>query len=281
MVGILLLGYDTEYGVWGDPEVSVRAVKAIAKVHENHGAPATFFICGKVLEARRTEFRKILDDDLFDVQSHTYSHIDLRSADLKKVKEEIQKTNELINSIFGKAVKGLRTPGGYYRGLQGRSDILSIIWESGIRFVSSDATGKHGTMPAPFNQPYWYAEDGFPELLEIPVQGWHDNLLKAYAPLGGKVKTMVIWPPITPWPLPKKPPRTPQEEFAVHKKYLDYASENDMIYSPAFHPWSIYRLNPEARTIDLILEYAKKKNMTIITYYDLYKELVEKCPVSF
>ncbi|MEM2914632.1 MAG: polysaccharide deacetylase family protein [Candidatus Bathyarchaeia archaeon] len=271
--GIFLAGYDVEYGVWGDPEISVKSVNVIAKVHKDHDMPATFFICGKVLEARESDFRDILNS--FDVQSHTYSHINLKTEPLRKVKEEIIRTNKLISSIFGRTVKGLRSPGGFHRGLQGERGILRIIWESGIRFVSSDLYGEDGTMPAPFNQPYWYCDDGFIDLLEIPSQGWHDNLLKAYHYLdrNKRVTTKVIWPPATPWPLPERPPKTPQEEFAIHKHYLDYASERDLIYSPIIHPWSTYFFNPKAETIDLILEYTERINMAVMNYHDLYEKL--------
>ena len=36
--------------------------------------PATFFIVGETLEKNPDEYRRLLDDPLFEAASHTYSH---------------------------------------------------------------------------------------------------------------------------------------------------------------------------------------------------------------
>lgn len=272
--GILLLGYDTEYVE--DPEYSLRAVKAITEVHMKHSAPATFFIVGKLLEVKGEDFEKVLDKDLFDIQSHTYSHQILKDhkmvgkrPGLEVIDFEIKRAKELIKSTFGREAIGLRGPVGYYQGLQGQREVLEIIWKNGIRFVSTDGCGIYDTFPAPFNQPYWYENNGFPGILEIPSQGWHENVLKGYNQYTG------IWPLDLPWleKHPSEPPKTPEEEFAIHKRWLDYAIQNDLVFSPYEHPWSVYRFNPEARTIHLILSYAERNDMEIMTYLDLYEKL--------
>lgn len=272
--GVLLLGYDTE--CVEDPEYSLKAVKAVAGVHMRHLAPATFFIVGKLLEAKGEEFRKVLDRDLFDIQSHTYSHQILKDhkmggkrPSLKVVDFEIKRSKELIEVTFDREAIGLRGPVGYYHGLQGQREVLEIIWGSGIRFVSTDGAGIYDTFPAPFSQPYWYENDGFADLLEIPSQGWHENVLKGYNQYTG------IWPLDLPWQekYPSEPPKTPEDEFAIHKSWLDYAIQNDLVFSPYEHPWSVYKFDSKAKTVDLILSYAEGKGMKIMTYLDLYERL--------
>jgi len=65
--------YDTEHSTECLPECH-----AIVKVHQQMEIPATFFIVGKCLEASGREFRATLDNPLFEIGSHTYSHKMLR-----------------------------------------------------------------------------------------------------------------------------------------------------------------------------------------------------------
>ena len=49
-------------------------VRAVAEVHLRHRAPATFFIVAELAVAAGTRLREILDHDLFDLQSHSFTH---------------------------------------------------------------------------------------------------------------------------------------------------------------------------------------------------------------
>lgn len=258
-------------------ETPTSALETIVKIHKKYDAPATFFVVGSLLEENPNKYRTLLGDELFDIESHTYSHKLLkdhltggRGVSLEKANEEVAKASKLLKATFKKKILGLRTPWGFYKGLQGEKRILRILWENGIRFVSSDLMGPFDTVPAPLTQPYWYKKDGFPELLELPGHDWHDNVLKGYA------KVPTLWPPIFPWSIPQRIPETSEEEFGIHKPSIDYAIEQKLIYySPVFHPSTIYRFDPEAGTIDLLLRYAKKKEMQISTYYEMYERIKE------
>ena len=263
--------YDLE-----NEKLSPEALEAIADVHARHSIPATFFVVGRLLEVNPGKYDALRDEELFDVESHTYSHKLLKESvvhgkgvSLDVVEAEVSRASDLLSSAFNREIIGLRTPCGFYRGLQGEKDVLEILWRNGIRFVSSDLRGRLDTLPAPFTQPYWYEEDGFPQLLELPGHDWHDNVLKGY----GSVPA--FWPPIFPWGLPSKPPETPEEEFEkVYRHSIDYAIEQDLTYySPIMHPWSIYRFSKEAKTIDLILSYAKERGMEFLTYRWMYERL--------
>ncbi len=73
MMTMLIAAYDTEHATECLP-----ACHAITEVHRRMGIPATFFIVGKLLEEQGKEFHAALDDGLFEIGSHTYSHKMLR-----------------------------------------------------------------------------------------------------------------------------------------------------------------------------------------------------------
>ncbi|PJB62216.1 MAG: hypothetical protein CO095_19025, partial [Armatimonadetes bacterium CG_4_9_14_3_um_filter_58_7] len=179
---VFCIGYDTE--CVADLSVSLKAVEVVAAVHRKHGAPATFFFVGQLLEAQGERYAAALgEDNLFDIQSHTYSHYGLKGnapEHVARAAEELQKTADLIDEHFGKRPIGVCGPGGYENGLQDCPNMLRVLWDSGARYISTDGRGPGGTIPSPLTQPYWYAEQGFPTLLELPAQDFHENVLKGY-----------------------------------------------------------------------------------------------------
>ncbi len=262
--------YVAAYDVEADPEVSVPATRAVAAVHRRHEAPATFFIVTRLLEAAGQEFRAVLDDHLFDIQSHTHTHARLKElverGEKDALRREIEVPRKLIRETFGRDAEGLTTPGGYTDGLQGEGELLGLLHESGIRFVRSDARGPKETVPAPLTQPYWYAAEGFPDVLELPPQLWHDNILKGYT------EAAVRWPPWVPWGVPPTPPESPEQEFAVWRTGADYAVQNELrVYMPTMHAWSIYRLSRDARTLDLLLAYVRDRGMEVVSCREVYE----------
>lgn len=70
---LFIPAYDTEHATECLP-----ACRAIVEVHRRMDVPATFFIVGKLLEENGKAFREVLDDPLFEISSHTYSHKMLR-----------------------------------------------------------------------------------------------------------------------------------------------------------------------------------------------------------
>ncbi|UCH35572.1 MAG: polysaccharide deacetylase family protein [Armatimonadota bacterium] len=265
--------YDVEY--LQDVEYSLRALASVVKVHRRMAIPATLCICGQLLDRAGPRYAELLRDDLFDIHSHTYTHMRLKRSndceppvDLARARDELERTAALLEKHLGVTNPGLRTPGGFYRGLRGATDLLALLDELGVPFVSSDARGPMETIPSPLTEPYWYDEDGFPGLLELPAQDWHENVLKGHSPVP------CTWPPILPWGYPSQAPKTPEEEFEVYRKSLHGVVEMDLTYySPPMHPWSVYRFNPEARTVELILEEVGRLGMPVTTFSAVQREL--------
>ena len=264
------VGYDTEYVQ--DLDWSLRAVEAVAAVHRRHRAPATFFFVGKLLEAQGERYAAVLGgDDLFDIQSHTHSHMSLKSdapERLAAAADELRRTADLVERHFGERPVGVCGPGGYEGGLQDCPRMLRVLVESGARYVSTDGRGPGGTIPSPLTQPYRYAAQGFPDLLELPAQDFHENVLKGYQ------QVPAYWPPILPWGLPNRPPTTPEEECAYFRLGLEYCAAHGVpYYRTYFHPWSIYRFHREARTIDLLLEHARRIGVEVTSCTRCYRQL--------
>ena len=279
---ILLLGFDTEGfklssgvdSLDGRIRESLAALDVIVSILDEHQAPATFFIVGQLLDRAGDEYAKRLGQrENFDIQSHTYSHGSLKPGglSLEELDDEVKRTKELIRKFFGVESIGVRGPGGYYRGMQGHPDRLKILWDNGARFIGTDSAGPPGAvMPAPFVQPYWYEKEGFPELLELPANGFHCTfLLRTIGdPLNWKHKVGFATGEIL-----EELPNNPDEQIAVRQKEFQYAIDNNLVYSPALHPWSIYRFDNELRCLRFLVQMARDNNVPIKSFKEYYLEL--------
>ncbi|MET0424235.1 MAG: polysaccharide deacetylase family protein [Actinoplanes sp.] len=78
------------------------------------GVPATFFLVGKNLEKHADLVRGRLDRH--EVGNHSWSHTDLATLDLAKVRDELQRTHEAIGKYTGRTPKLLRPPFGHLGG---------------------------------------------------------------------------------------------------------------------------------------------------------------------
>ena len=126
---------------------------------------------------------------LFDVQQHTFSHVPfkdivyspgpglvgtIRAAPPEALLEELSFTSRLLQEHLGVECVGLRTPFGYYRGLRDRPDLLEIVRGAGLRYITSWGRNEDNANPTPWVQPFTYAEEGYPDILELPFQFWLD-----------------------------------------------------------------------------------------------------------
>ena len=245
-------------------------VRAVADAHLQREAPASFFLVAKMLELCGAELRAILDHPLFDIQCHTFTHPNLKTleGDRAALYYELGDAKKLIEDTFGREVNGLTAPGGYTDGFRGQHAILEVMWEAGYRYARSVGKGPNGTLPALLDQPFWYAEEGFPDLLETPSHAWHDNILTGQP-------AEVHWPPLLPWPYPTEMPRDAQGVYEAYAPGIDYCTQEGLLYyMPIFHPWSIYRIDKQATQIGLLLDHASQK-MEMISCKELYQHILQ------
>ena len=257
----LLIGYDTES--MGNPDVTRAFLKKAAEVHREH--PCTFFLVGKVIEENVDALEKLAGNPIFDFQQHTYSHRLLKTVCMERdgevtvfpampfaeIEDEVGRTCELLRKYLGRGCLGITGPWAYYRGLADRLDILEILRRLGIRFTRTYGRDQHDFQPVAFEiQPFWYAPQGFPDMLETPIHGWQD----------------VYWRDINGW-----------ENVEGYIKYLleclDYIADRGLVWSHGSHDWSSVRNDPEMTIICSLLEKADQRGVKVQSYQDFYKEM--------
>jgi peptidoglycan/xylan/chitin deacetylase (PgdA/CDA1 family) len=260
------LGPNTpEYRLALEPETARRGLEVIASVHHELEAPGTLFVCGRTLLHALEPLERATAGGLLDVQQHTYSHVvfrDVRFAaehggvlTLKEsvpvvLREELGITSELVAKYFGEPCVGLRTPFGYYRGLRERPDLLAIVAESGLRYVSSWGRNAENDNPGPLEvQPFRYGAEGHDGLLEIPFQFWLD----------------AIW-------FDRHGYRNGEGFRAALRGAIDEAAERDLVYGACFHDWVVLAAEEE-RTgwIRGSIEYARERGVEVLSYTDYWR----------
>lgn len=266
MAGAMLIGYDVE--AREDNPITGSFLTRVQAIHDALGVPATLFIVGQTLERWVPAFQAIARDPLFDLQQHTYSHQLLktihindgkstrlvRGATLPQIREEVRKTTDLLRTHLGVECIGITGPWCYYRGLRDRPDILEILWEEGIRFTRTDGRNAADYHPVSLDlQPYWYDDQGFPGILEIPIHGWHDCVIRrevlGWEDLDGYVAS------VTP--------------------YIEAVAAHDTVFSLCQHDWSSPQNDPDMRATEAILRYALDHGVRLMTYQDYYQEARE------
>ncbi len=258
-----------------ESERCVQAAPVLAEIHRRHETPATFFIVGRILERFGDELKAVFGDDrLFDLQSHTYSHRLLKDnqmhgpgVSLEDLRVEIGRGVQLVEETFGRACIGVRSGCGFFKGMQGERERLQVIWDCGVKYLSSDLRSHADSIPSGLQQAYWYDEEGFPELLELPGHGWHDNVLKSFQP-----RLFLAWPPALAWGIPNRPTTTPEEERIVQATWLDKAISLGLDFvSLVYHPHSIYGMSEDCRVAELLVQEVKARGMPVVTYTQLYQ----------
>ncbi len=270
---LYIAAYDTEQ------PACLAACRRIVDVHRQHEMPATFFITGKALEASGPEYRALLDDPLFEIASHTYSHKSLRdhpfcgpAVPLAEIAEELSLGKRWVEQVFERPCLGVRPGCGFEEGLRGAPEVLQAVDDAGFRYVSTVLWGRDYSLPAPLNQPFRYSEDGFPDLWELPGHGWQENLLKDNNRWGPR--RLSLWPPQMPEAIPSGFLQTPEEEFAVNRIFLDRAAAESLAFvSLIWHPWSLAEFDPDMEMLELTFRRVRALGLEAGTYADLLNAL--------
>ena len=270
----LLVGYDVEAFAIGEglarlgdhgfshalePDSTEAAMEVILSNHERFDAPATLFVCGRTLVHNVGLFKDLVNHPLMDIQQHTYSHTLFKpdywkdgvflSSPPEAVETEVSMTSAALKQYLDVDCIGLRTPHGYHLGLTDCPEKLDVLERCGIRYVSSWGRNEHGENPTPFSvQPFWYSEQGHPEILEIPFQGWLDG----------------VW-------FEDKGIHLGREYAEVLRDSIDEIVEGDLVYGACFHDWTMLRYDEAGtRWVHSLLSYAREQDVEIVSYSDYY-----------
>lgn len=264
MSGTILIGYDVEAG--GNPSLTRSFLDTALEVHKQLELPCTFFLLGRVVEENAEELKRFVDHPLFDLQQHTYSHTLLKSViieyedgrqelvrggTMEQIREDISRGSEVMREKLSIEPIGLCGPWGYYRGLADRPDLLEVLDSLGIKFIRSYGRNHRDYQPVRYSvQPFWYSAQGFPHILEIPIQGWQDYYLRRK--LG--------WEQVdafTNWVLAD----------------MDVVSSNAYVWSYCQHDGSS-TADPELRTIRAMAERGRELGIKFMTHKEYYQSLL-------
>ena len=264
-----IAAYDTE-----SPDC-LDACRKIVEVHKRFGMPATFFILGRTLDANPAEYRSLLDHPLFEIATHTNTHQMLCDNDFcgsavswEEKRNEIFKGKEAVEHVFERPCIGLRPGCGFDNALKGETEVLELLREAGIQYVSSLLWGPDYSLPALLREPFNYAEEGFPDIWELPGHGWHENLLKDHNRWGPR--RLTLWPSPFPEAVPSGFCRTANDEFEVNKVFLDRAVKtNKSFVSLIWHPWSLRKFDPDMKMLELTFAHVRRIGLKPCTYAQL------------
>lgn len=78
------------------------------------GAGATFFLVGENAATRPDVVGRMSRTPGIEVGSHTFSHVDLATADDEQVVEELTRNAELLRRLTGHSVRAFRPPWGHH-----------------------------------------------------------------------------------------------------------------------------------------------------------------------
>ena len=212
MPGALLIGYDVERiprtgagrEVGGGPACSRGRNPCLSSttpsaIHRETQVPATLFMVGCNIEKHLPQLEACLASGYFEIAQHTYEHYPLKTVveespenvylpglPFDRIEEQLARPVELLARHLGVECRGVTAPYCYYRGLSDRPDILEIVARLGI--PTSAPTVAIATITSPWDgeiQPFWYTRQGFPSLLEIPIQGWIERTMATRPRLEG------------------------------------------------------------------------------------------------
>jgi peptidoglycan/xylan/chitin deacetylase (PgdA/CDA1 family) len=88
-----------------------RYTPAVLAALHRHGIRATFFVVGRNAAAHPSLVRAIADEG-HHLANHSWSHPDLRHLPEAQVRDELQRTSELLEKATGRATTWFRAPGG-------------------------------------------------------------------------------------------------------------------------------------------------------------------------
>jgi peptidoglycan/xylan/chitin deacetylase (PgdA/CDA1 family) len=275
MRGTLLIGYDVERipgrvpgEKWVGQPVPVDATEVFLRkalqVHREVGVPATIFMVGRNIDKHVPALRACLDSGLFEIAQHTYEHYALKTVleespeniylpglPFDRIEEQLARPVELLQKHLGVHCRGVTTPYLYYRGLGDRPDILELVARHGMSYTRSYGRNCHDYCPLGWEvQPSWYSRQGFPDLLEIPVQGWIDAQWR-------REHGWDNWP-------------------AYHdylKSRVDELADNGLCTSHCQHDWTSIFYDEQLTWTRRFLEYAAQR-VNIQTHFDFYQQML-------
>lgn len=102
---------------------------------------ATFFVTGEHANLHPDIIKRMYDEGHL-IGNHTYTHIQLTKSNREKFKQELIKTNEVLQSITGEEVQYVRPPYGTWdKKLENELNMFPVLWNiDPLDWCTSSAT---------------------------------------------------------------------------------------------------------------------------------------------
>lgn len=111
---------------WGN-----EYIPDILETLKKHQVYATFFLEGRWVK-NNPKLSKMIVEAGHEVGNHSYSHPDMKSLQTSKVRDELKRTNDIIEVTTGEKVKWFAPPSGSYRDevveIADEMDMRTIMW---------------------------------------------------------------------------------------------------------------------------------------------------------
>ena len=109
---------------------------------KERGVVATFFVTGEHA-ALHPDLVKRMHDEGHLVGNHTYSHMALQSNNRHEYKEELIRTNEILEEIIGEDVIFMRPPyGSWDKSLEEELNLIPVLWSvDPLDWCTDDSAG--------------------------------------------------------------------------------------------------------------------------------------------
>lgn len=101
---------DLPFSTWGNyNERVITNTMRLLHLFKKYNVKATFFTLGYIAEKFPELIYEIIDNG-HEIASHGYAHLDLRKNSREKIKEDINKSINILEDISGKEILGFRAP---------------------------------------------------------------------------------------------------------------------------------------------------------------------------
>ena len=124
-----------------DDGPSVQNTEEILEILKEYEIRATFFVIGENAAADPDRIRMISDAG-HEIGNHTYTHAYISKIDSQALREEIQKTEDVLTDITGRRPRVFRPPGGFYDEAS-----LAVLEEMGYKSILWSLDTKDWCMP--------------------------------------------------------------------------------------------------------------------------------------
>jgi hypothetical protein len=120
-----------------------------------------------------------------------------------------------------------------------------VLREGGIRLTRTDGRNERDWHLVSLDlQPDWYDALGFPDMLENPIHGWHDCVIR---------DEVLGWDDVDRYVESVRP-------------YIDRVSAEDKVFSLCQHDWSSIRADPRMRATEALIQYVQEQGLRFMSY---------------